>query len=265
MLVTVIIPVHKPQGYFEECVNSLLNQSIRKNLVQIIFVLNGYTEADVAYVEKVIAVLSSTDYDVELLKSERGSVSLARNEGLCIAKGRFICFIDDDDCVSPNYLHNLLAKANDDTVVVSDVRTFTDDITLTGEDYISRTYAKFSHSKRSNLFLMRSFLSSACCKMIPIRVIQDVRFNPRIKNGEDSLFMFSISNSIKRISLASDATYYRRCRKDSASRASSSFCDKCHRISSIVVQYIKVYLKHPFQYNFLLFLSRLVASIHFIR
>ena len=236
MLISVIIPVYKPQKYFEACVKSLLYQSIDKKLVQIIFVLNGYVDRELVYVKEVISLLKTTDYVVTLLLVAKSGVSLARNKGLDAAKGKYICFIDDDDIISQNYLQSFLGKAGNEIVVVSDVKTFVNDIAYTEEDYISRAYAKFYHNRNHSLFAMRSFLSSACCKMIPISMILERRFNPAIKNGEDALFMFTISDKIKKIELADDAIYYRRCREGSASRTYKGFFVKCNRFFAVAFQ-----------------------------
>ena len=64
---------------------------------------------------------------------------------------------------------------------------------------------------------MRKFFSNACGKLIPIRIIADIRFNKKFKNGEDSLFMVELSKNIKYIAVSEKETYYnRRLREDSA-------------------------------------------------
>ena len=84
-----------------------------------------------------------------------------------------------------------------------------------------------------------------------------VQFN----NGEDSLFMFAISDKINTISNTSEhAIYYRQIRPNSAMTSFKSekylFCNQF----KLQMAYIKQWMKNPFKYNFLFFISRLVAT-----
>jgi hypothetical protein len=68
--------------------------------------------------------------------------------------------------------------------------------------------------KISILNVKRSF-STGWAKLIDRDIISNKRFDTRFQNGEDSLFMFSISNKIKKVQLSGkDSVYYRRVRKD---------------------------------------------------
>ena len=262
MKISVIIPSYKPGSYLFDCLESVMNQTLDKALYEVIVVLNGprhpYWERLQDYAQ---------EYSCMRLHYENClGVSNARNHGLKMASGDYVCFIDDDDIISRNYLNGLLEKANAETIAVSDVRVFIDDINNVSSDYISKAYSKISHTGNTHIFFKRKFLSSACCKIIPKAIIGDSCFNASFKVGEDALFMFSISKGIKRIELADDAVYYRRYRAGSASRTKKTILFKLKNCLMQVGEYCRIYFKNPFQYNFLLFLSRLVAStIHVVR
>ena len=56
-----------------------------------------------------------------------------------------------------------------------------------------------------------------CIKSIPRKIIGDIRFNSKFKNGEDSLFMTEISRSISKIgTVDKEVIYHRRVRRNSA-------------------------------------------------
>lgn len=255
--ISVIIPTYKPGVYIYECIDSLLNQTLDKELYEIILVLNGprepYLSDLLTYVQK--------QANVVLLYEESSGVSYARNMGLDKARGEYICFVDDDDLVSNNYLTSLLNESNKETLVVSDVKNFASNISQSFNDYISRAFLKFKSKDKDSVFLKRSFLSTAWCKIIPKNLIGEKRFDVRFKIGEDALFMFAISKGVKKIVLSDNAIYYRRCRKGSASRVKQPIKFRLNNSVMQILEYIRIYVHSPFEYNFFLFLSRIVASV----
>lgn len=260
-MVTVIIPTYRPQEYIEECLKSLDMQTLDKNQFEVLVILNGEKEP---YYSEVNRLLSSFSFNSRLLFSDVPGVSNARNIGLDNANGEYICFIDDDDFISPEYLNNLYLQIanNHNSIAVSNVKTFDDHSKQFGSDYISKAFDYYSTHHTNSIFKKRKFLSSSCCKLIPKSIIGSCRFNPAYKIGEDSLFMFSISKSIEHIELASGATiYYRRLRSRSASHLKRKLKDRIFGIFSLIKAYTQLYLSNITQYNFFLFISRIVAII----
>ena len=198
--------------------------------------------------------------NVLLIQIDTPGVSNARNIALEKAKGKYICFLDDDDLLSSNYLDDSLNKVSEDTIVVSKVALFSKVIGDIDRIHpITKLYNKFSKIEYSNLFEKRSFLSNACYKIIPRSIIGKNSFNTAFKMGEDSLFMYSISNKIRHIKFV-DAIYYRRIRAGSATQIKRSYYFRLSNTIKLLYAYMKIFLKHPLQYNFCIFLSRLIAT-----
>lgn len=262
--ISVIIPTYKPQSYLWECLDSLRSQTLSCDKFEVLLVLNGCCEP---YLSQIKDYLSKHAMDnAQVLQTDDPGVSNARNMALDNAKGEYITFIDDDDIISSNYLLSLLDKAGEKALVVSDERTFTDNISQYSRGYISKAFRKFKSCDKNSIYLKRSFLSSSCCKIIPKALIGASRFHTSFRIGEDSLFMFALSRDIKEIRLADDAVYYRRCRSGSASRTRKSMPAKLKLCLMQVGEYSRIYFKNPFRYNFFLFLSRVAASaIHVVR
>lgn len=264
MEISVIIPTYKPKSYLWECLDFLRNQTLSTDSFEVLIVLNGCCEPYQSQIKEYLSEYKMSN--VRFFQTNVPGVSNARNWALDNAKGDFITFIDDDDIISANYLLSLLEKSSDKALVVSDERVFVDSISQCSKGYISKAYQKFKTNDANSIFLKRSFLSSSCCKLIPKNIISDFRFNTSFRIGEDSLFMFSISKDIKEIRLADDAIYYRRCRSGSASRSEKTISYKMKICFTQIIEYIRLYLRFPFQYNFFLFLSRLAASaLHIIK
>jgi glycosyltransferase involved in cell wall biosynthesis len=90
---SVIIPCFNAESYIEECLNSVIPYS--HGMIEAIIVNDGSTDNSSILIEKIIS--SFPDSNVTLIQQDNGGVSLARNEGIKIAKGKYICFLDADD------------------------------------------------------------------------------------------------------------------------------------------------------------------------
>ena len=217
MEISVIIPTFRPQDYLWECLDSLFSQTLPKDQYEVIVILNGerepYHEMIQEYLRK-----NGTGVSVKLLFAQTGGVSNARNIGLDNAEGRFVVFIDDDDKVSPVYLEELYKKADRQTVVISNTYNFNED---NPKEMISvrptELHSQLSPNGRTNLKASRRFFFTVWMKMIPMDVIAGRRFDTSFSIGEDSIFMFRISDRIAHTDFtSSDAIYYRRIRENSA-------------------------------------------------
>lgn len=258
--ISVIIPTYRPGTYIFECLDSLRHQTLPKNQFEVIVVLNGerepYEEQLFEYSQKYSDVVS------QVLYSEEKGVSNARNLGIDQSKGQYIVFVDDDDRVSPNYLENLLALADNDSIALSNVVAVGEDRKAPAQHFMSDAYKKNMGREENSLFNTRSFFSSPCGKIIPTSIIGNDRFFPDFSLGEDSLFMFAISRKIKKIRLASpDTIYYIWLRKNSASRTHYSYFFRFKLALRTVWRYTTIYLRHPLSYHFFFYLSRIVATI----
>ncbi|MEE9361053.1 MAG: glycosyltransferase family 2 protein [Cellulophaga sp.] len=257
--VTVIVPTYKPKHYIYECLDSLVKQTLDSSLYEIIIMLNGskdpFFKNIQSYIEKFPEV------SIKLAYVEQSGVSNARNKGLEIASGEYIAFVDDDDLVSLNYLESLLSASSDDRILAcSNVRTFKNNINETGSDYLTKSFEKMGLNKSNNIVSARSFLSTACAKLIPVIVLNDRRFNLKYKLGEDALFIASVSDRIETVSFtSSDVIYYRRLREGSASRKRIKFSYDAKNTFTLMFEYLKIYLKSPIKYNLLFFITRELA------
>ena len=221
--ISVIIPSYKPSSYFGDCISSIYTQTFAKEKIEVIVVVNG---CDYSYISYALDILNQAKgLQFKLFYSMEPGVSNARNIALDYARGKYICFVDDDDIVSQTYLENMISLIENKSIVVSNVRAFVDRLENTKDDYIAYTYARLKkYGFSCNKFLVRRFFSSSCCKLIPRSVIGDSRFNVKFKNGEDALFMFLISDKIEKVIIADEhSIYYRRVRSDSLSRQKRNF------------------------------------------
>lgn len=102
--VSVIMPVHNAEKYLSESISSVLQQTYP--YWELLIVDDCSTDNSLAIINR-YAVL---DARIRCLKTDApsGSPCLPRNLGIKAAQGRFIAFLDSDDCWLPNKLEQQL-------------------------------------------------------------------------------------------------------------------------------------------------------------
>lgn len=258
MIISIIIPTYKPQKHLWECLESLLKQTLSKDDFEVIIILNGCTEPYKTTIEKYIAE-SMQEINVIFIHTEIGGVSNARNIGIDVSNGEYITFIDDDDLVSSNYLSELLRVSSSSCVGCSNSYCFVDSTIEKKDNFITNGYKK-CNEKGFSLFRYRCFLSPPVAKLIHRDIIGNTRFPLDLKKSEDSVFCMLISPNINDMKLAStDTIYYQRLRTGSAMRTRQPVGKILKDHLYIEWKYIREWFKHPFRYNVLFVLSRIIA------
>ncbi len=260
MEISVIIPTYKPKDYLWSCLDSLVNQSLDGALFEILIILNGEIDG---YRDKIEQYISSVKgHQIRLLTTEVAGVSNARNIGIENASGRYLFFIDDDDWISGQYLENLLGRADSGCIVVSNIVHIDDQTNEELPHYMNKAFRKAMHKKPQSQFQYRSFLSSACEKLIPKEIAGSERFDTRYVTGEDALFMFAISKRISGIRFSDvHDIYYIRARRESVSRISKTIRTRYGNLLKLACSYFSIWIKDITRYNFFLFLSRIAACL----
>ncbi len=103
--VSVIVPVYNVEPYLEQCLDSLVNQTMSE--IEIIIVNDGSTDNS----QKIIDRYAEKYAQIRAFTKENGGVSDARNYGLEHASGKYIGFIDSDDFVKTDMYEKLYKKA----------------------------------------------------------------------------------------------------------------------------------------------------------
>ncbi|WP_428074354.1 glycosyltransferase [Candidatus Avelusimicrobium aviculae] len=89
--VSVIIPVYNVAEYLRECLDSVINQTLKE--IEIICVDDGSTDNSL----EILKEYAAKDKRITVISRENKGVGFSRNEGIQNAKGEFIAFMDPDD------------------------------------------------------------------------------------------------------------------------------------------------------------------------
>lgn len=103
ILLSIIVPVYNIENYITRCIESLLNQGFSQDEYEIILINDGSTDNS-----EQICLHYATLYNNIIFKSQiNQGVSAARNSGLEMARGKYICFVDGDDYLISNGLSTI--------------------------------------------------------------------------------------------------------------------------------------------------------------
>lgn len=105
--VSIIVPAYNVEGYIEDCLNSLINQTLKE--IEIIVVNDESTDSTPKIIEK----FAQKDSRIKVINQKNQGLSGARNSGLKIAQGEYIGFVDSDDYVDLDYFEKLYNTAKE--------------------------------------------------------------------------------------------------------------------------------------------------------
>lgn len=262
MDISVIIPTYKPGEYIWQCLDSLKDQTLAHERYELIIIVNGCNEP---YHSQIVTHIAAwpKELKVWVIQTDQGGVSRARNIGLEKATGRYVCFVDDDDWVSPSYLEGLLSVVRgDDAMAIANVTNLDERTGEMRSDWLTACYRRNARKPgKASLMSCRSFLSVACCKMTARKAIGTYRFDPHFRQGEDALFNALMSHRLKHFGVApEESIYYRRLRPASAAR-SRSLWNVVRDNAILALKFTTVYLKGICHYNPMFFASRVLACV----
>lgn len=112
-LVSIIIPVYNCEAYIKDTINNILN-SIYSD-IEIICIDDGSSDNSFAIIKE----LSVQNSKIKYLSQSNQGVSIARNNGLKHANGKYVMFVDSDDLIKPDAISKsieYLEKNNADII-----------------------------------------------------------------------------------------------------------------------------------------------------
>ncbi|WP_406494056.1 glycosyltransferase [Streptomyces sp. NBC_00846] len=102
--VSVVIPVYNPGEYIEDCITSLLRQSLPDDEYEAIFVDDGSTDATPARLDEIAAKYPHMHV---IHQESSGWSGKPRNVGTAAAKGEFVMYVDNDDWLGDEALERM--------------------------------------------------------------------------------------------------------------------------------------------------------------
>lgn len=201
---SIIIPVYNVYDYIEQCLKSVVNQTLKE--IEVIVVNDGSPDNSQQIIDKYVKKYP------KLIKSfikENGGQGTARNLGLEYAKGKYVSFIDSDDYIDKNFAKEMYEKAEkekSDIVVCDMVDVYKD---------------KEIYQDCTNFKKLYQTTPSVCNKIFKKELFDEVKFKGKMWY-EDLNIMLKIMNNIKKISVINKGYYRCNCRDNSTMRNNNS-------------------------------------------
>ena len=238
-LVSIIVPVYNAERFLKECVNSILNQDYKN--FELILIDDGSVDNS----HKICLEFADTDSRVRVFHNENHGVSFTRNFGIDLAQGDYICFIDSDDLILPDYISHLL---NSLTTADADI-VFCGYNLLYGDKHVKKApriksgnynFDDLSYRAIDNGTLSGILFGSVCAAMYKGSLIKNssIKFDPSVRRNEDGLFNLELLPYANIITVSDYAGYIYRQWKVSTTSKKKDFIpsNKLYAVSDIILE-----------------------------
>lgn len=213
-MISIIVPVYNAQAYIDQCIKSVLTQSFRD--IELILINDGSTDESLNKCR-----LWEDDPRVILLSTENRGVSAARNLGLQKASGKWIMFLDSDDCLLDNCLENLMTMVLPDTQEV--IGAYIGDEPeqkkalhqmVSADAVRTMSLDPINHQLLPAFYEVKPLSLSACwAKLFLNEIIKEnaIRFHEQLRLSEDTLFHLDYLACIENVVVSNlPVIYYRQ-------------------------------------------------------
>lgn len=209
-VISIIIPVYNAAQYVEQCITSVLQQTLQS--IEVIAINDGSIDDSAAILNR----LAAADHRLRVFHQQNKGVSAARNFGLEQAQGTYIGFCDADDWMEPNMLevlYNRLLETKSqwsicNVFVVKDGKTPTERLQLvnevidTGDKKADMVHSlmqfRYDNANWNKLF------SGAIIREQQLRFAEDMRI------WEDLLFNLQYLHFVDRVAVIAQPLYQYR-------------------------------------------------------
>lgn len=118
--VSVIVPIYNVEEYLNECLDSIVNQTLKE--IEVIMVDDGSQDSSA----KIAKEYEEKYENFKLVCQPNGGLGKARNVGMQYVNGEYVAFMDSDDYISLNAYEKMYeaAKKHDCDIVVGNVKRF---------------------------------------------------------------------------------------------------------------------------------------------
>ncbi len=189
-ILTFILTVYNKEGFLHRIFDSLLSQEEDDMIDYEVLVVNdGSSDGSAAIVEKYV----QKDSRVRVLTQENQGLSMARNNGLDVAQGEYVWFVDADDIISPRSVKLIYdAMTSKPDVIPIYARTEGIDVVrnaispdaITGKEVLLGR--KWQHCGVFYVY-KRSFLLDKGLRFLPGIYHEDSEFTPRMLYSANSV------------------------------------------------------------------------------
>lgn len=229
--VSVILPIYNQEKYLAKALKSLQNQTLKES--EFICINDGSRDSSL----KILQDFATKDPRIKIINQKNQGSGCARNNGLKIAQGEYIAFLDPDDWFEPEALESLYNKSKQQNcdLVVFNFNNIEENGNIIGRFSLQDILHKIYNIKENENFNWRNIKPHILGGMYPASWNKFYK-SELIKNNklhfancslaEDNAFVFGASLNAKNIGYDSNPYYNYLIHANSAIRSKSdkNFC-----------------------------------------
>ncbi|WP_239256437.1 bifunctional glycosyltransferase/CDP-glycerol:glycerophosphate glycerophosphotransferase [Listeria ilorinensis] len=206
--ISIIVPLYNVEDVVSETLESIANQTFQD--FEVLLIDDGSKDKTV----EIAKAFQASHPNFKLIEQENAGPAAARNHGLRLAKGEFICFVDSDDLLPSNALELMYQGAVEHGAQL--VTGATKRFNSTDEWFIPM-HVQYNIAKPGEKNIEKNpelFYSIGPCAKLYHHSLIDGRFFPEsIRYGEDQPFVLHTLLNAEKIYTVEKVVYYYRLRE----------------------------------------------------
>lgn len=202
-LISVIVPVYRVERELSRCVESLLVQSYTR--LEILLIDDGSPDGSGALCDRYAA----KDNRVRAHHQANAGVSSARNTGIELAAGEFLCFVDSDDEVEPDYIQAFVEGLEEEVDLVFQGICEIRNGKATRKVPPRQLFGSGELTEGISVINRQSMFGYVCNKLYRRSIImeQGLRFRRDISLSEDRIFALEYMLHVRKMQLVDTCAY----------------------------------------------------------
>lgn len=255
--ISVIVPVYNVEKYINRCVNSILAQTFID--FELILVDDGSTDNCGAICDE----HAMRDNRISVIHQKNAGVSVARNNGVKEANGKYITFIDSDDWVSSKCLERMYfaCEENNAQMAICDIAMVDTESVETPIPVNERITTGEDALKKYGI-LMDSRFRGPYAKLVKREIVLEHPFPEDRTYGEDAACVYLWMWDAKKIADIEEKHYYYFQRSGSVVHAAYGW----HKLGNfdtyneLLLFYRSVGMKELFDHTLCIYLNEIIAG-----
>ena len=222
---SIIVPIYNAEKILRKCLDSICEQTFES--YEVILIDDGSTDQSLSICKR---------YEIQNKRfhvhhQNNAGPSAARNAGLDIAEGKWICFVDSDDCIEASYLQEIWDAAQNydaDVIFIGHNKVNengTKEVFLPGEvlETNIKTALALSEHDMFGYTWIKAFRRDS---------IKEIRFDASLNLFEDEVFTCQVLPYCRRIGVVNKPIYNYNTGDGSSliGRTHQDYCLKCDKV-----------------------------------